>query len=123
MDLFELVTVQSVQEAIKAQARSTSARFIAGGTNLADYMKLNVERPTQLIDINRLPLNKIEPTADGGLKIGALARNADVAVDFDGKGALPNVGTGSARRCITAVAQHGHRGRQSAAEDALRLLS
>ena len=81
MDLFELVTVQSVPEAIQAQARSTSARFIAGGTNLVDYMKLNVERPTQLIDINRLPLNKIEPTADGGLKIGALARNADVAVD------------------------------------------
>ena len=87
MDVFELVTVQSVPDAVRAQARSNSApegasvRFIAGGTNLADYMKLNVERPTQLIDINRLPLGKIEQTADGGLKIGALARNADVAAD------------------------------------------
>jgi len=95
MDLFELITAQSVPEAVKAQARSASAqqgasvRFIAGGTNLADYMKLNVERPTQLIDINRLPLDKIEPTADGGLKIGALARNADVAVDARVKAQYP----------------------------------
>jgi xanthine dehydrogenase YagS FAD-binding subunit len=95
MDLFELVTVQSVPEAIRAQARSTdrsegaSVRFIAGGTNLADYMKLNVERPTQLIDINRLPLDQIEQTADGGLKIGALARNADVAADPTVKARYP----------------------------------
>ena len=52
-------------------------RFIAGGTNLVDYMKLNVETPRQLIDINALPLNSIELTSEGGLKIGALARNSD----------------------------------------------
>ena len=85
MDLFELVTARSVPDAIQAQARSldsaqgASVRFIAGGTNLVDYMKLNVERPTRLVDINALPLDGIEQTADGGLKIGALARNADVA--------------------------------------------
>lgn len=87
MDVFELVTARSVPDAIRAQARSSTAqqgatvRFIAGGTNLVDYMKLNVERPTQLVDITTLPLATIEQTSDGGLKIGALARNADVAND------------------------------------------
>jgi xanthine dehydrogenase YagS FAD-binding subunit len=87
MELFELVTAQTIPEAVKAQARSSTAqngadvRFIAGGTNLIDYMKLNVERPKQLVDINGLPLDRIEKTADGGLKIGALTRNADVAQD------------------------------------------
>ena len=87
MELFQLVTAQTVPDAVKAQAQSSTAqngadvRFIAGGTNLVDYMKLNVERPRQLVDINRLPLDKIERSADGGLKIGALARNADVAQD------------------------------------------
>ena len=87
MELFELVTVHAVPDAVKAQAKSVTAqngadiRFIAGGTNLIDYMKLNVERPKQLIDINSLPLNKIERMDGGGLKIGALVRNADVAND------------------------------------------
>ena len=87
MELFQLVIAQTVPDAVKAQAQSATAqngadiRFIAGGTNLVDYMKLNVERPRQLVDINRLPLDKIERSSDGGLKIGALARNADVAQD------------------------------------------
>jgi xanthine dehydrogenase YagS FAD-binding subunit len=57
------------------------ARIIAGGTNLLDLMKLQVETPTQLVDINRLPLDKVEDTAEGGLKIGALVRNSDLAAD------------------------------------------
>jgi xanthine dehydrogenase YagS FAD-binding subunit len=87
MELFELFTANTIPDAVKAQAKSSTAqnganvRFIAGGTNLIDYMKLNVERPTQLVDINSLPLDGIEKSADGGLKIGALARNADVAQD------------------------------------------
>jgi xanthine dehydrogenase YagS FAD-binding subunit len=56
-----------------------SAKFIAGGTNLLDLMKENVMRPAQLVDINRLPLDTIEQTADGGLSLGALARNAATA--------------------------------------------
>ncbi|MBA1271817.1 FAD binding domain-containing protein [Stutzerimonas azotifigens] len=55
------------------------SRYIAGGTNLLDLMKENVTRPTQLIDITRLPLHDIEETADGGLRIGALVSNADLA--------------------------------------------
>jgi len=89
MDLFDLVTVHSVPEAIKAQTRSKSSRFIAGGTNLVDYMKLNVERPTQLIDITSLPLTSIEQVAGGGLKIGALTRNADVATNATVKERYP----------------------------------
>lgn len=85
MQPFELVTVTTVPDAVKAQAASPTAqqgapvRFIAGGTNLVDYMKLNVETPRRLIDINRLPLAAIEAMPDGGLKIGALATNSDVA--------------------------------------------
>lgn len=54
-------------------------RFIAGGTTLVDLMKLNVETPKAILDINLLPLDKIEPTPEGGLKIGALVRNSDLA--------------------------------------------
>ena len=85
MELFELITPRSIPDAIKAQSLSPTAqngasvRFIAGGTNLIDYMKLNVERPGQLVDINTLPLTTIEPTPEGGLKLGALTRNSDVA--------------------------------------------
>src|SRR3954470_8961492 len=85
MQTFELLTVTTVQEAVQAQAASSTAqqgaavRFIAGGTNLVDYMKLNVETPRQVVDINNLPLDKIEPADGGGLKIGALTRNTDVA--------------------------------------------
>ncbi|WP_250626831.1 FAD binding domain-containing protein [Pinirhizobacter soli] len=72
-------------KAISAAAKSSTAqqgaevRFVAGGTTLLDLMKLNVERPTQVIDINHLPLADVERTSDGGLKIGALVRNSDLA--------------------------------------------
>src|SRR3981081_84163 len=64
-----------------AVALKPGARIIAGGTNLLDLMKLQVETPSQLIDINRLPLDKIEKTPDGGLRVGALVRNSDLAAD------------------------------------------
>src|SRR5262249_55992613 len=56
-------------------------RFVAGGTTLLDLMKLNVETRARVVDINRLPLDKIEATPDGGLKIGATVRNSDLAND------------------------------------------
>src|SRR5207342_16503 len=56
-----------------------TAKFIAGGTNLIDLMKSDVERPTRLIDISRLPLTKVEELSDGGLRIGALVPNSDLA--------------------------------------------
>ena len=62
-------------------AAHAGARFIAGGTNLVDLMKLEIEAPAELIDIGRLPLNHIEETADGGLRIGARVSNSALAVD------------------------------------------
>src|SRR5438552_10512123 len=64
-----------------AAAANPRAKIIAGGTNLLDLMKLQVETPSALVDINRLPLDKIEATPDGGLRIGALVRNSDLAAD------------------------------------------
>ena len=58
-----------------------SAKFIAGGTNLIDLMKMDVERPAKVIDITRLPLKQVEATPSGGLIIGALVRNSDLAYD------------------------------------------
>jgi CO/xanthine dehydrogenase FAD-binding subunit len=64
-----------------ASAVKPGAKIIAGGTNLLDLMKLQVETPSNLVDINRLPLDKIEETPDGGLRIGTLVRNSDLAAD------------------------------------------
>ena len=64
-----------------AAAIKPGAKIIAGGTNLLDLMKLQIETPSALIDINRLPLDKIEDTSDGGLRVGALVRNSDLAAD------------------------------------------
>src|SRR5450830_2201026 len=70
-------------EAAAAAARSPHAKYIAGGTNLLDLMKLEIETPEQLIDVNSLGghLDKIEAAPDGGLRIGALVRNTDLAAD------------------------------------------
>jgi xanthine dehydrogenase YagS FAD-binding subunit len=67
-----------VEAAVKA-ARMKNAKFIAGGTNLLDLMKLQIETPSHIIDINELGLDKVELTKDGGLRIGALVRNTDLA--------------------------------------------
>jgi hypothetical protein len=63
-------------------AQVPGARFIAGGTNLLDLMKLEIETPAHLIDVNGLGFDRIEPTADGGLRVGALVRNTDLAADM-----------------------------------------
>ena len=68
-------------QAAAAAARLPGAKFIAGGTNLLDLMKLEIETPQHLIDVNPLSLDTIEVTADGGLRIGALVRNTDLAAD------------------------------------------
>src|SRR3712207_9409223 len=68
-------------EAASATAGNPGAKFIAGGTNLLDLMKLQIEAPPHLIDVNGLALDRIEPTPEGGLRIGALVRNTDLAGD------------------------------------------
>lgn len=68
-------------EAAAAVDCTPNAKFIAGGTNLLDLMKLQIETPTHLVDVNGLGLDKVEPTPEGGLRIGALVRNTDLAAD------------------------------------------
>ena len=79
MNNFEYARASDVAEAIKLKAADSAAKFIAGGTNLVDLMKYEVERPARLIDISRLPLQSVEQTDDGGLRIGALVPNSDLA--------------------------------------------
>ncbi len=81
MKPFTYERAQSPAQAAAAAARTRDARFIAGGTNLLDLMKLEIETPTHLIDVNGLALDKIEPTPGGGLRVGALVRNTDLAAD------------------------------------------
>lgn len=81
MKSFTYERVDTPAAATAAFARSPGARFIAGGTNLLDLMKLEIETPTHLIDVSRLALDKIEPTSEGGLRIGAMVRNTDLASD------------------------------------------
>ncbi|HST95876.1 MAG TPA: FAD binding domain-containing protein, partial [Microvirga sp.] len=71
----------SAAEAAAAVARNPNAKFIAGGTNLLDLMKLQIETPTHLVDVNGLGMDQIEPTPEGGLRVGALVRNTDLASD------------------------------------------
>src|SRR5437667_3642753 len=85
MKTFEFIRPVDSATAVATAAHARTAqqgaevRFVAGGTTLLDLMKLNVETPARLLDINRLPLDKIEATGDGGLKIGATVRNSDLA--------------------------------------------
>src|SRR6195256_1907608 len=85
MKTFQLTRAADNAQAIASAAKATTAqqgaevRFIGGGTTLIDLMKLNVEYPHTLVDINRLPLDKIEALPDGGLTIGAVVRNSDLA--------------------------------------------
>ena len=81
MNVFSYLRPESVADAVRAIATEPTAKFIAGGTNLVDLMKYDVAHPTRLIDIGRLPLNRIEETEAGGLRIGALVSNSDVAYD------------------------------------------
>jgi xanthine dehydrogenase YagS FAD-binding subunit len=76
---FQYVRANSVGDAVALIANNPAAKFVAGGTNLIDLMKMDVEQPSKLIDISRLGLDKVEDTAQGGLRIGAMVRNSDLA--------------------------------------------
>ena len=81
MKPFSYERATSPAQAAAAVMRAPDAKFIAGGTNLLDLMKLQIETPTHLVDVNGLELDRIEATAEGGLRIGALVRNTDLAAD------------------------------------------
>ena len=76
---FQYSRANDIADAVRQMAASPLAKFIAGGTNLVDLMKMDVERPAKLIDVSKLRLDKVEETANGGLRIGALVRNSDLA--------------------------------------------
>jgi len=76
---FQYARASDVADAVRQMANDPTAKFVAGGTNLIDLMKIDVERPTKVIDINRLPLKQVEGIQGGGLRIGALVRNSDLA--------------------------------------------
>jgi xanthine dehydrogenase YagS FAD-binding subunit len=76
---FQYARATDVADAVRQSAADPAAKFIAGGTNLIDLMKYEVERPARLIDITHLPLKTIEETSNGGLRIGALVPNSDLA--------------------------------------------
>jgi xanthine dehydrogenase YagS FAD-binding subunit len=86
METFNYFKAPSVE---KALASAQDAKFIAGGTTLVDLMKLHVETPKTLVDINLLPLEKIEKLPDGGLRIGAMVRNSDLAWNDEVKKSYP----------------------------------
>ncbi|WP_209442760.1 FAD binding domain-containing protein, partial [Streptomyces resistomycificus] len=79
MKTFDYVRAASVEEAAEAYAARPGARYLGGGTNLVDLMKLGVERPAALVDLTRLPLDAVEELPDGSLRVGAMVRNSDLA--------------------------------------------
>lgn len=81
MKAFAYERARTPAEAAAAVARQPGAKFIAGGTNLLDLMKLDIESPTHLVDVNGVGLDEIARADDGGLRIGALVRNTDLAAD------------------------------------------
>ena len=81
MRAFSYERAASPAQAAAAAARTPGAKFIGGGTNLLDLMKLDIETPMHLIDVNGLALDSIDELPDGGLRIGALVRNSDLAAD------------------------------------------
>ncbi|KQV81171.1 xanthine dehydrogenase family protein subunit M [Rhizobacter sp. Root1221] len=82
MKSFTYERARTPAEAAAAVAKRPEAKFIAGGTNLLDLMKLQIETPAHLVDVNAIGLDRIEPLRDGGLRIGALVRNTDLAADM-----------------------------------------
>jgi xanthine dehydrogenase YagS FAD-binding subunit len=79
MNNFEFTRASDIADAVRQIVADPGARFVAGGTNLIDLIKEGVARPSRLIDITRLPLNRVEETSEGGLRIGALVANSDLA--------------------------------------------
>src|SRR5260370_37562688 len=115
MHAFDFMRPGDAEAAIRVAAQTKTAqqgadvRFLAGGTTLLDLMKLNVETPARLVDINRLPFAKVEATPDGGLRIGATVRNSDLAYHPTGRRGVPLPaaghlrGAGGRRRPIAAT--------------------
>ena len=122
MNRYGYVRAETVQDAVAALA-GDNAYALAGGTNLVDLMKYDVEKPSTLVDITRLPLNTITETEDGGLMLGALTLNADTAYDERVARRYPLLASAILAGSVAAAAQRRHRRRQPpAAHEVLLLL-
>src|SRR5437763_8872560 len=93
MNNFGYTRASDVPDAVRQIAADPAAKFIAGGTNIIDLMTENVTRPSRLIDITHLPLNRIEGAQDGGLRIGALVPNSDLAYHPEIAARYPRLGS------------------------------
>ncbi|WP_019068857.1 FAD binding domain-containing protein [Streptomyces hokutonensis] len=89
MKEFQYQRAGDVPGAVALLAADPEARFLGGGTNLVDLMKCGVERPARLVDIRRLPLDRIEPSREGGLRIGATVTNSDLAAHAEVRSRYP----------------------------------
>src|SRR6516162_10064347 len=119
---FHYARANDVRDAVRQIAGDPNAKFVAGGTNLIDLMKMDVERPTKVIDITRLPLKQVENAPGGGLRIGALVRNTDLAYHPNCRAALSGSRQRDHGRRLATTAQHGLYGWQSLAAHALSVL-
>jgi xanthine dehydrogenase YagS FAD-binding subunit len=122
MKPFSYERARSPAEAAAAAARNPSAKFIAGGTNLLDLMKLQIETPAHLIDVNGLALDKIEATPEGGIRIGALVRNTDLAADARVRRDYPLLSRALPGWRIRPTPQQGDNGGQPPAAHPLPVL-
>ena len=121
MELFIYVRKDEPAAAVKQVSGDPRAAFLAGGTTLIDLMKLNVQSPAQVVDINHLPLTKIEVT-DNGVRIGALVSNSDLAYHETIRKRYPVLSEALLSGATPQTAQHGHGRRQPATAHALHLL-
>ena len=121
MKPFAYTRVTNSQAAIQAVVRDQTAKFIAGGTNLIDLMKEDVDQPDHLVDINRLELTRIEER-DGGLRLGALGRNSDTANHRLVRERYPLVSQAILAGASRATAERRDQWRQPDAANALLLL-
>lgn len=115
---FNYVQAKDAAGAVQAVAANRAAKFLAGGTNILDLMKEDVERPTQLIDITRLNLSQIRTTSTG-ISIGALAKNTDTANHPLIRQNLSSSVDGYSGRCFRTASQHGDQRGEFNAADAL----
>src|SRR3977135_4684890 len=120
MKSFDYVRPATVSDAVKAAAEPGAA-YLAAGTNLLDLMKGGITRPDRLVDVTRLPgLDRIETLPDGGIRIGALVRNSDLAHDPDFAKSCPTVAeallSGASAQLRTAAAVGGNRLRRTRGE-------
>ena len=119
---FSMRAPASVADAVRQIAVAPGAKFIAGGTNLVDLMKEDVERPTRLIDITRLPLKAVEQMSDGSLRDRRARAQHRPCLSSADRAALSDAVECYSGRSLAAVTQHGIYRRQPAATDALPLL-